>query len=241
MNLAVKDAAKLLSVSEKTIYRWIKQNLVPAYKVHEIYRFNRAELIEWATSRRMGVSAVAFTEPESVTEPLPTLYDALDAGGVFYRIEGKTREEVLVNAVGHVRLPEEVDRDYFSQVLISREQIASTAIGEGIAIPHPRSPGLLNITVPKVSLCFLEKPVDFFALDGRPVEILLLIIAPNLRAHLHLLSMLGFVLRDRKFRSALDHAESREHIFAALAEAEKKIKIRDKSTPSPIQAEDLSQ
>jgi PTS system nitrogen regulatory IIA component len=224
MNLSVKDAAKLLSVSEKTIYRWIKQNLVPAYKVHEIYRFNRAELIEWATSRRMGVSADAFTEPESVAEPPPNLYDALEAGGVFYRIEGKTREEVLANAVGHVRLPEEVDRGYLSQVLISREQIASTAIGEGIAIPHPRSPGLLNITLPKVSLCFLEKPVDFFALDGRPVEILLLIIAPNLRAHLHLLSRLGFVLRDRTFRKALDDGEGREKIFAALAEAEEKIK-----------------
>ncbi|TFH48663.1 MAG: DNA-binding protein, partial [Methanothrix sp.] len=124
MNLSVKDAAKLLSVSEKTIYRWIKQNLVPAYKVHEIYRFNRAELIEWATSRRMGVSADAFTEPESVAELPPNLYDALEAGGVFYRIEGKTREEVLANAVDHIRLPEEVDRGYLSQVLISREQIA---------------------------------------------------------------------------------------------------------------------
>jgi PTS system nitrogen regulatory IIA component len=87
--------------------------------------------------------------------------------------------------------------------------------------------------LPKVSLCFLEKPVDFFALDGRPVEILLLIIAPNLRAHLHLLSRLGFVLRDRKFRSALDQAESRENIFAALAEAEKRIKVKDKATPLP--------
>lgn len=239
MNLAVKDAAKLLSVSEKTIYRWIKQNLVPAYKVHEIYRFNRAELIEWATSRRMGVSADAFTEPESVAEPLPTLYDALEAGGVFYRIEGKNREEVLANAVDHVRLPEEIDRDYLSQVLISREQIASTAIGEGIAIPHPRSPGLLNITMPKVSLCFLEKPVDFFALDGRPVEILLLIIAPNLRAHLHLLSRLGFVLRDRTFRCAIDHAESRENIFAALAESEKKIKVRHGSSLSTTQSGEL--
>jgi hypothetical protein len=48
------------------------------------------------------------------------------------------------------------------------------------------------------------------------------------------------VLRDRKFRSALDQAESRENIFAALAEAEKKIKVRDNSTPSPMQAAELS-
>ncbi len=225
MNLAVKDAAKLLSVSEKTIYRWIKQNIVPAYKVHEIYRFNRAELLEWATSRRMGVAVDAFSEPESISEKIPTLHDALDAGGVFYRIEGKTREEVLANAVCHVHLPEEFDRDYLVQVLVSREHLASTGIGEGIAIPHPRSPGLLNITRPKVALCFLEKPVDFFALDNHLVKILLLIITPNLRTHLHLLSRLGFVLRDRKFRKTLDDGEGREKIFSALADAEKKLKV----------------
>jgi excisionase family DNA binding protein len=88
MNLSVKDAARLLSVSEKTIYRWIKQEVVPAYKVHESYRFNRAELLEWATSRRMGISPEAYAEPEVVSLPLPSLTEALEAGGVFYRIEG---------------------------------------------------------------------------------------------------------------------------------------------------------
>lgn len=224
MNLGVKDAAKLLSVSEKTIYRWIKQNILPVYKVHEIYRFSRTELLEWATSRRIGVALDAFNEPESVLETLPTLSEALEAGGVFYRIEGKSRDEVLVDAVNHVHLPDEVDRDYLAKILISRENIASTALGEGLAIPHPRSPGLLNITRPKVTLCFLENPTDFFALDGQPVAIMLLILAPNLRTHLHLLSRLGFVLRNAPFRKTLDDGESREKIFAALADAEAKIK-----------------
>lgn len=224
MNLSVKDASELLRVSDKTIYRWIKQDLVPAYKVRGSYRFSRAELLEWATSRRMGVAAGAFEEPESGTQPLPTLYEALEAGGVVYRIEGHTREEVLADAVAHLRLPDEIDRQYLEQVLITREQLASTAIGEGIAIPHPRSPGLLNVSRSSVTLCFLEKPVDFGALDGQPVEILLLVLAQNLRTHLHLLARLGFVLRERKFRQMLDNNEGREKIFAALAEAEGKVK-----------------
>jgi PTS system nitrogen regulatory IIA component len=155
MNLSVKDAAQLLTVSEKTIYRWIKKDILPAYKVHESYRFNRAELLEWATSRRRGVAADAFSEPESHSEPLPTLYSAIEAGGVVYRVEGRSRNEVLVDAVDHLRLPEEVDRDYLAKVLITREQLAPTAIGEGVAIPHPRSPGLLNVLQAKVTLCFL--------------------------------------------------------------------------------------
>lgn len=223
MNLSVKDAAQLLAVSEKTIYRWIKKEIVPAYKVHESYRFNRAELLEWATSRRMGVAADAFSEPESDATALPTLYEALEAGGVVYRVEGQTRSAVLMDAVEHLRLPEEVNRRHLAQVLITREHLASTAIGHGIALPHPRSPGLLNVSRAKVTLCFLEQAVDFHALDGQPVTILLVIIAPNLRSHLHLLSRLGFVLNNPDFRRVLEQAECREKIFAALELAEQQI------------------
>jgi len=223
MNLNVKDAARLLSVSEKTIYRWIKQDLVPVYKVHESYRFNRAELLEWAGSRRRGVSGDAFEEPEAEDSPLPTLAEALEAGGVCYRIQGTTREEVITNAVAHLRLPEEVDLQNLTKTLITREQLAPTAIGQGIAIPHPRSPGLLNIARTSVTLCFLEQPVDFCALDGQPVTILLLIIAPNLRSHLHLLSKLGFVLRNSALRQALQQQQGREQLFTSLKTAEAQI------------------
>jgi len=220
MNLSVKEAAKLLSVSEKTVYRWIKQDVVPAYKVHESYRFNRAELLEWATSRRMGVSPEAFAEPEADALPLPDLTAVLEAGGVFYRIEGRSRDEVLKEVVDHLRLPDEVDRDYLRKVLIAREKLASTAIGEGIAIPHPRNPGLLHVTRPTVTLCFLENPIDFRSLDGQPVTTLFTLISPTLRFHLHLLSRLGFLLKNSEFKQVLERQEGRETIFSALRRAE---------------------
>jgi len=223
MNLSVKDAARLLSVSEKTIYRWIKQEVVPAYKVHENYRFNRAELLEWATSRRMGFSPEAFAEPEADSLPLPSLAEAMEAGGVFYRIEGQTREEALADVVAHLRLPDEVDREYLLRVLIAREKLASTGIGEGIAIPHPRNPVHLHVTRPTVTLCFLENPVDFRSLDGRPVQTLFTLISPTLRSHLHLLSLLGYLLKERSFRQALENQESRETIFTALRNGEERL------------------
>jgi len=223
MNLSVKEAAKLLTVSEKTIYRWIKQEIVPAYKVHESYRFNRAELLEWATSRRMGVSPEAFSEPEADALPLPDLASTLEAGGVFYRIEGRTRDEVLGEVVDHLRLPDEVDRDYLRKVLIAREKLASTAVGDGIAVPHPRNPVLLHVTKPTVTLCFLENPVDFRSLDGRPVQVLFTLISPTLRFHLHLLSRLGFVLKDPEFRQALEQQQSRDGLFSALRGAEERL------------------
>ena len=216
MNTSVKEAAELLRVSEKTIYRWIKQEILPVYKVNEQYRFNRAELLEWATSRRMGISPDAFHEPEAAGTALPTLFEALEAGGIVYRLDGNTRKTVLTRLVDELRLPEEVNREYLLKVLNAREQLASTGVGGGIAIPHPRNPVLLHITKPSVTLAFLEKPVDFHALDGKPVHTLFCLISPTLRAHLHLLSVLSFALRDPGFRAAIENQASREEIFSTL-------------------------
>lgn len=220
MNLSVKDAAGLLRVSEKTIYRWIKQEIVPAYRVNEQYRFNRAELVEWATSRRISVAPEILHEPEASAQPLPTLAEALGAGGIFYRLGGGSRSAVLAEVVQHLRLPEEVDRDYLLKVLIARERLASTAVGGGVALPHPRNPVLLHVTRPTVTLCFLENPVDFRALDGLPVRVLFTPITPTVRSHLHLLSILGFVLRDERFKKVLSAEGGREEIMSALRAVE---------------------
>src|SRR5437867_8954305 len=95
MQLTVRDAARIMNVSEKTIYRWIHQGTLPAYRVNEQYRFNRAELLEWATSRKISVSADLFHDPTEELEPQIRLSDALEAGGVFYGIRGEEKESVL--------------------------------------------------------------------------------------------------------------------------------------------------
>src|SRR5207302_647358 len=82
MNLSVRDAANLLKVSEKTIYRWIKQQAIPAYRVQDQYRFNRAEILEWATSRRLNVASEIFLEPEAEGQAIPSLLAAIEVGGV---------------------------------------------------------------------------------------------------------------------------------------------------------------
>ena len=118
MNLSVRDAASLLKVSEKTIYRWIQQQVVPAYRVQEQYRFNRAELLEWATSRRLNVSSEIFLEPEAEGLPIPSLVAALEAGGVHYRVSGSDKAGALREVVQLLRLPDEVDREFLLRVLL---------------------------------------------------------------------------------------------------------------------------
>ena len=220
MKLTVRDAAHMLSVSEKSIYRWIKDGVIPAYQINDQYRFNRAELLEWATSRRINVSPDIFAEPEGGDTPSPNLSEALAAGGIHYRLGGVDKASVLQAVVDVMKLPEEVDRKFLYQVLLAREALGSTGIGEGIAIPHVRNPIVLHVDRPMVTLCFLERPVEFGALDRQAVSILFTLVSPTVRAHLHLLSRLGFALRDPDFKAAVTQTASREQIHEALKRAE---------------------
>ena len=212
MQLQVKDVAKLFSVSEKTIYRWIDQDGLPAFRINKQYRFNRVEVIEWATARKVNASPQLFHEPSDEGEPLPGLVQAIEEGGVFYRVDGADKDAVLRRVVSLLRLPETVDRDFLLQVLLERESLGSTSVGDGIAIPHARNPIVLHVPRPSVTLCFLEHPIEFGALDGKPVNTLFTVISPTIRAHLHVLSSLAFALHDTRFKQAILEQASRETI-----------------------------
>ena len=105
-------------------------------------------------------------------------------------------------------------------VLFAREALESTGIGDGIAIPHVRNPIVLHVSRPVITLCFLEKAVDFGALDGKPVSILFSLISPTVRAHLRLLSRLSFALQDPGFKSVVTRQGSRDEIFAEARRVE---------------------
>ena len=221
MQLGVREAANILTVSEKTIYRWIRDGKLPAYRINEQYRFNRAELLEWATSNRINVSPDIFGEPSSPgASELPTLEEALRSGGIQYRLSGPDKAAVLQAVVEQMHLPEEVNRQFLFQVLLARESLGSTGVGDGIAIPHVRNPIVMHIPRPTITLCFLEKPIDFGSMDGKPVHTLFTIVSPTIRAHLHLLSKLAFVLREGTFRDILIRQGTREEILSEVRRLE---------------------
>ncbi len=221
MRLRVKDAAELLDVSEKTIYRWIARKGLPVHRVNEQYRFNRAELLEWSSSRHIQVSSRMFEEPEDTF--IPSLSEALRAGGIHYRVSGSDGNTALRNVVEILPLPDGVDREFLLQVLLARESVGSTAIGNGIAIPHVRNPITLNVTQPIVALSFLAEEIDFNALDGKPVHTLFTIISPSIKAHLNLLSKLSFGLRGSPFSRAVLERASREDILGAASDLDDSI------------------
>ena len=220
MQLTVRDVGKFLNVSESTVTRWIKQRGLPAQHVSGQFRFNRAELLEWATANRIKVSVEMFDHLKADDEPAPNLVEALQIGGIYYQLQDTSKERALRALVQVLPLPDGSDRELLLRLFLAREAAATTGIGNGIALPHVRNPIVLNVTRPMVTLCYLERPVDFGALDGQPVRILFSLICPTVRSHLQMLSRLSYALHDPQFKEVVLRQESREAIVEAARRVE---------------------
>lgn len=206
MLMKASEVAAELNEQESTVLKWIKKDKLPATLVKGSYRINRVDLLEWATEHGIKVPPELFTAAEADIQ-LPSLSEALEAGGVHCGVPGDDRMSVLRSVVDLLDLPPQMEPDFLLQVLLAREALGTTAVGDGIAIPHVRNPILLqNKPSPAITLCFLENPIDFGALDGKPVRILFLLTSPTVRVHLHLLSRLAYALHDGRFRAVLNLA-----------------------------------
>lgn len=206
----------MLRLSEREVQQRVEQGEIPSQCVNGRHFLNRDELIEWATAHGRPVRLPAADAPEG----MPSLGGALAAGGVVHGLPGQDKDSVLRHLVARMPLPPDVDPDFLHSVLLAREALGSTAVGDGVAVPHPRSPILLRVPTALITLCFLDKPIDFGALDGKPVHALFSMISPTTRAHLHLLSLLAFALRDPAFRDCIVRRAGEDEILAAVRRLE---------------------
>lgn len=216
MQLTVRDAARMLDLSEHAVQEHIQKGEMPSQCVNGRHFLNRDELVEWATEHGVAIAGPAAGDMEH----MPALSDALKAGGIVHGLPGTDKDSVLRHLVESMPLPADVDPDILHSVLVAREALGSTAIGDGVAVPHPRSPILLRVPTALVTLCFLEHPIDFEALDGKPVHALFSMISPTTRTHLHLLSRLAFALRDPEFKESIARRADAEEILAAARRIE---------------------
>ncbi len=215
MFLKVIDLAAAVGVDEKTVLDWIKHKGLPAHKQDDRYRINRVDLLEWATSHDITLPPGIFEADEDSSHHTK-VSEALVLGGIHYDLPGDSPELALREVVYRLKLPPGLDPEFLLQTLLAREALGSTAFGNGIAIPHVRNPILGQTGEAAISLCFLEKPIDFDAVDGKPVTIIFTLVTPDVKAHLNLLAKLAFLLHDQPFQTLLHRPGSEAEIMAAV-------------------------
>lgn len=216
MQISVSDAATLLNTSDSKIHDWIRKGSIPCSKVGDQYRFHRAELLEWATGLGLTLALEELPRSRRATDETPTLFGrALRSGGVYRDLAADNRESMLSAIVEKLPLDDDADRELLFDVMLARESLGSTGIGNGIAIPHVRAPVVMKTTGPSVTLCHLKQPIDFAAPDGKPVHTFFTLITPTVRTHLYLLSRLSVALQDPTFYRLVSEWAPAEELFEA--------------------------
>jgi len=223
MEIDIKKAAEMLGTPEATLRRWARQGKIPVRERAGGYVFPKDELAKWAERHNIPLKIPSDSATTTPADTEVGLYDSMKRGGAFFSVPGENVREVLQAASMLIPLPDEVDREELLSRLLQREELASTGVGHGIAFPHPRYP-LENIPPGgMITTCFLEKEVDFNAVDGRPVFLLFVMLSENTKTHLKLLSRLSFCLRDAGFIEFLRKCCSPDDFFLKIREMEDRI------------------
>ena len=208
MKLELKALATSLDLPQGTVDRWIRQGKIPVQMKEGVCVFNKGILIKWAKTHHFpltlseteaGLSHALYGKPADETSLLASMM----RGGLLLDLSGHDVETLFKGVVDSIPGLEALIRRDLVERLLQREELASTGIGKGIAVPHPRSPMPEAIGLPIVITALLKQPVDFKAIDGAPVSMMFFLLSPTTQLHLKLLSRLSFCLRDDTVVSSL--------------------------------------
>jgi PTS system nitrogen regulatory IIA component len=150
------------------------------------------------------------------------LIEILPENLVIATLQGRTKDEVLRELAEHMAAAHpEINGEQLHDVLWERERLGSTAIGDGIAIPHGKLAGLRAVLA---AFGRHPKGVDFQSLDGNPTKLFFLLVAPedSVGQHLKALARVSRLLKDRAFRERLLVAADHDALYRSIREEDEK-------------------
>lgn len=207
MDLTIKDVAKLFNISEAAIHRLLLHKKIPSYCINGEHRFGLIEIENWMLQFDLKqlqktsycdeqiyplIDQKKQTQAESATGGMVQfcLYRALHQGDVLFNIKGDKKEKII-SAVTKIVAPKlNVDAEVLAELLINREELSPTALGNGLAVPHTRET-LAKGPFDMVFIVYPEFPLEYGALDSNPVHTLFFLFAGSDKAHLQLLAKLA--------------------------------------------------
>ena len=195
--LTIEEVAKYLRVSERTVYDWAQKGEIPSGKIGTVWRFKRSEIEKWVNARLSG-----NTKQEDRRDAVH-VRNILSPDRIVF-IEQSTKRDALVELATNLASAPQVkyEQELVTEIL-KREELMSTAIGRGIAIPHVRLASITDLVM-SVGIC-KNNLIDFQTIDDTPVRILIMIAAAyNQHAYyLQTLSFFSAKLKNPDLRSAL--------------------------------------
>jgi nitrogen PTS system EIIA component len=231
MDLEIGEVAELLNVDERAIQEMALGGSLPFYQMNGQLRFNRTEIEAWVMSRE-GNGGNLRGNRGGVHQF--NLYRAIHRGGVLKDLPGESKEEVIYTAMVDVARRFDLDSAVLTDLLLDREALMPTGLGEGIAVPHARD-FLLSMPFDVVTVVFPKEPLEYGALDGKPVHTLFVLLACQDRRHLNLLAKIAHLAIDPIWREQLKRKPSQPDLLEAIKKWEETL-ARPKSKQLPLEA-----
>jgi nitrogen PTS system EIIA component len=212
--MTLNEVAVYLRVAEKTIHRMISRKEIPCVKVAGQWRFLKHVIVEYlvtGTRKKMGDGITKLIEDDNFPIPLSRI---LKQDLILTGLKAENREEVLTELAKHLAnegIPGKW-QDLYS-LLLQREEMMTTAVGHGVAFPHPRNPEKNKASRPIILIGISRKGIDFSSLDGEPTKLFCLVYTNNEIVHLKLLSKLSRLLQKHHFVKELLKCKAEQEII----------------------------
>lgn len=210
--LTIEEVAKYLRVSERTVYDWAQKGEIPAGKIGTVWRFKKSEIEKWVNERLSSNIKKEENNPEIIVKNI------LSPDRIVF-INHTTKRDALVELANNLSTAPQVKySDELVTEILKREELMSTAIGRGIAIPHVRLSSVTDLVM-SVGIC-KKNIIDYQSIDEIPVRILIMIAAAY-NQHTYYLQTLSFFsskLKEKTLRDKLLDASTPEEAYALLTQ-----------------------
>jgi nitrogen PTS system EIIA component len=222
--MTLEEAAKFLNMSARAIKLIVEKGYAQRDKDGRLL-VKTAEIRDWLHRgiKDFNVNQLNTLEKD-YGERIIAIHPLLDPKCIKARIVGRNKLAVIDELIDLLIEHGRVDRKYRKKIrsdVIERERMCSTALADGVAIPHPREPLTGIIKKPRLVLGLSWHGIDFESIDGKLTHVVVLLCTPRLDLHLQLLARLSRLLRNLKMRVALCRAKDEREVIEVFASFEK--------------------
>lgn len=227
-NFTLDELAKYLGQDARELKKWAERGDMPGMMVGGKWRFNRAELLDWiqAEVHNLDERVVRDLERAMIDSTSELLISSmLPPAGVDMLLPAKSAKSVLrelaklATATGLL-----YDEPALLEALQAREELCSTALPGGIALPHPRRPMPYTLAESFICLAHVPAGLPFSAPDGKLTDLFILVCCQDEQAHLQVLARLAMMLSDKNFVMRLREIEDRDEAIALFVATEDQLR-----------------
>ncbi len=217
--MTLSETANYLKLSEKTVLKMAGNGEIPSAKVANQWRFVKTVLDDWLISQMKVIpqnDLSRLIEAEYDIVPIDRL---IDESLIITDLKPSSKREILKTLVDRAREYGLIaDEENLLEKLLERESLVSTAVGNGIALPHLRKPSSRLVHGPRIVIGMCREGLDFDSLDGRKTHLVFLILTDSETVHLRIMAKLNGMLRNEEILDRLLEAKTAGRIVKIFTE-----------------------